>query len=528
MAQELTGLVVQAQKGCENALNDLIAQCYEDLYYFAYKTVKNEDLAADITHDSCIIIIQKLNTLKDPGAFKSWARQIVYHQCTHHFRDSREVQVVENEDNETIFDTLADTDTSVMPEEVAQDKAFQKIMQDLLNELPAEQRAALMLYYYEKMSVGEIASIQRVSEGTIKSRLNYGRKAVKTKVEEYEKKNGIRLHSTAFLPLLLYFLFRTGAKETGKSGVALAPGAAAGIVGAAGVGTATIGIGVKIAVAAGLIAAFGVIGSVIGSSIISPGPSPTNPTIMATPTSSSTTVSTTVPTTAPTTQNTTVPTTVPTTAPTTRPVYKHPNDSATSDSDILYQPEDIPKEYWAVLNNQQPIYFPEGCTDGCCNPCYAWLDDYRFAYDFIELAACDFAEYFLMDMDSDGSEELLIRASDTLLLREKDGIVYGYSFIFRQMMEVYTDGTFSYNYGGNGIETGIKRISFKEDGNYEITYLCECWIYSPDGEEDYFRINGIDVTEDEYLEYEETLTFEKVAWKKLGRYPIREATIPGG
>lgn len=531
MAQEITHLVAKAQKGNQSALNDLIAQCYGDLYYFAYKTVKNEDLAADITQESCVIILQKLDSLKDPGAFKSWARQIVYRQCTHHFRDTHETQALENEDGETIFDTLADMDTSVMPEAVAEDKAFQKIMQDLLNELPAEQRSALMLYYYEKISVGDIAAIQGVSEGTIKSRLNYGRKAVKGKVQEYEKENDVRLHSTALVPALLYFLFQTGAKEAGKTGVALAPSVTAGIVGAAGVEATTIGIGAKIAVAAGLIAAFGVIGGVIGSNIIHPAPSPTNPTIITTSTSVTTTVSTTVPTTAPTTQNTTIPTTVPTTAPTTQSIYKHSHYFPASDNDTLYQPLDIPWEYWAVLNNQQPIYFPEGCDTwggGCSGPCYAWLDDQCFPYDHNELAAYDWVDYSVIDMDGDGREELLINGSDTFVLREKDGIVYGYSFIFRQMFEVYTNGTFSFYYGGNGIETGIKKISFKEDGNYQITYLCECWIHSPEGEEDFFRINGTDVTEEEYLEYEKMLSSEKVAWKKLGRYPIREATIPGG
>ena len=531
MAQDLKNLVVKAQKGDKKALNDLIAQCYDDLYYFAYKTVKDEALAADITQESCVTILQKLNTLKDPGAFKSWARQIVYHQCSHHFRDAKEVQANENEDGETIFDTLADTDTSVMPEAVTEDKAFQKIMQDLLDELPAEQRSALMLYYYEKVSVGEIASIQSVSEGTIKSRLNYGRKAVKTKVEEYEKQNGIRLHSSAILPALLSFLFQLGKEETAKAGMALAPGVAASIIGAAGVGTATVGIGVKIAVATGLVLSFGAIGGVIGSHIISPEPPPTNPTIIATSTTS--TMPTTAPTTVPTTQNTTAPTTAPTTVPTTQSIYTHPHFFPASDSDTLYQPEDIPQEYWAVLNNQQPIYFPDGCDTwgGCGNPpCYAWLDDQCFPYDGLELAACDWVKYSVIDMDGDGSEELLIRGSDTFLLREKDGIVYGYSFIFRNMDKVYTDGSYSAYYGGGGVSFWRLKLNFDETGKYnEICIFNDYHNYLGDEIVDcHYYVDGIEVSEQEYLAYEDTFTSETVVWKDFDRYPIREATIPGG
>ena len=46
-----------------------------------------------------------------------------------------------------------------------------------------------MMYYFDEMSVKQIAEIQGVSEGTVKSRLNYARKAIKKSVESYEKKN---------------------------------------------------------------------------------------------------------------------------------------------------------------------------------------------------------------------------------------------------------------------------------------------------------------------------------------------------
>ena len=40
-----------------------------------------------------------------------------------------------------------------------------------------------MMYYFDEMSVKQIAEIQGVSEGTVKSRLNYARKAIKNSVE---------------------------------------------------------------------------------------------------------------------------------------------------------------------------------------------------------------------------------------------------------------------------------------------------------------------------------------------------------
>ena len=92
------------------------------------------------------------------------------------------------------------------------------------------------------MSVREIAEIQELSEGTVKSRLNYARKSIKGAVEEYEKKNGIKLHAIPFFPLFDW-LFKgafEGALPAAKA-AALAEGvsAATGVTVTATTATAT-------------------------------------------------------------------------------------------------------------------------------------------------------------------------------------------------------------------------------------------------------------------------------------------------
>ena len=167
--EKLAALVIEAQKGNQKALSDLIESCYNDIYYFALKTVKNEDTAADITQDSCIKIIEHLSSLKDPAAFKSWALQVTYNQCKMHFRATKDVLVDENEDGETIFDTLADDSEDAQPDKAYENAEFKQMMRDIIESLPPEQASAVMLYYYEKMSVSEIADIHGVSSGTVKS-----------------------------------------------------------------------------------------------------------------------------------------------------------------------------------------------------------------------------------------------------------------------------------------------------------------------------------------------------------------------
>lgn len=201
-------LVVKAQSGDKKALNDLFGECYGDLYYFALKTVKNEDAAADAVQESAIDIINTIGELKNPEAFVLWSHRIVYCKCTKYFKQSAEICADENEDGETVFDSLKDEDPLSVPENVVLNNELRSAVASILETLPAEQRAAMTLYYFDELSVFEIAAIQEVSEGTVKSRLNYGRKAVKAKVEEYEEKTGTKLHS-AFIPFMLKGMLKT-------------------------------------------------------------------------------------------------------------------------------------------------------------------------------------------------------------------------------------------------------------------------------------------------------------------------------
>lgn len=201
----LISLVTRAQKGDSTAMDELFAAFYNDVYYFALKTLKDSDTACDITQETFLEIINTIGNLKEPAAFVTWMKQITYHQCTRYFKKKKDVLVEEDEDGNTIFDTLADESEGAIPSEVYEKEEFRNTILGIINELSEEQRSAVMMYYFDELSVGQIAEIQGVSEGTVKSRLNYARKAIKKSVENYEKKHNIKLHSFSFLPLFLLF-----------------------------------------------------------------------------------------------------------------------------------------------------------------------------------------------------------------------------------------------------------------------------------------------------------------------------------
>ena len=220
--EKLIALVQGVQKGDEDAMTEMYNTFHDDIYYYIYKTVNDSELAADLTQDTFIHILQSINTLKEPVAFITWSRQIAYRRCTDHFKKRREIIADEDEDGYSIFDTVPEDNIEFIPEEALDQEEFKQAIHQIINELSEEQRSAILMRYFNELSVAEIAEIQGVSEGTVKSRLNYGRKAIRQAVEDYEQKHNVKLHSVGIIPLLLWLMRR----QRLESGLSLTTGAA--------------------------------------------------------------------------------------------------------------------------------------------------------------------------------------------------------------------------------------------------------------------------------------------------------------
>lgn len=214
--EKLVALVQSVQRGDDGAAGELYQTFYQDIYYYIFKTVNDRELAEDLTQDTFMEILETVGKLNEPAAFVTWSRQIAYHRCTAHFRKRRELLADEDEDGYSVFDTVEEERTEFIPDAALDQEDLKRTIHDMIAQLPEEQRSALMMRYFDEFSVAQIAQIQGVSEGTVKSRLNYGRKAVKQSVETFEKKNGIKLHSIGVLPVLLW-LFRQNKVAAGVS-----------------------------------------------------------------------------------------------------------------------------------------------------------------------------------------------------------------------------------------------------------------------------------------------------------------------
>ncbi|MGN1123178.1 MAG: sigma-70 family RNA polymerase sigma factor [Eubacterium sp.] len=203
---EMINLVDKAKKGDVDAFARLYGDTIDRAYYTAFKILKNSDDAQDIVQDSFIKAFTSLDSLDDPSRFESWMCCIVANKCKDYLKKKKPdfFPTTNNDDNDTDFiDTIVGTDTSVLPHEVTDNKETRRLVMECIDRLPDEQRLCVVMFYYDELSVKEIAQALGVSENTVKSRLNYARKKLRKDFEELEDE-GIKLYALPFFPLIKF------------------------------------------------------------------------------------------------------------------------------------------------------------------------------------------------------------------------------------------------------------------------------------------------------------------------------------
>ena len=241
ITQEMIDL---AAKGNQYAIEDLYKLTYNSVYKTAKVLIQDEYTVLDIVQDSYVKAFQSLDQLDSPENFRAWIKRIATNKAKDYLKKKKPILFSEmaTEDGDEI--DFLDERLDHYPEIVMDRKETARLMKEILDTLSEDQRLVIGMFYYEQMSVKEIAETLGCSENTVKSRLNYGRKKVEVKVKDLEKK-GTRLYSLAPLPFLLsLFVLEASATEIPSEAILeavtaeCATGAAAS-AGAAGTGVTT-------------------------------------------------------------------------------------------------------------------------------------------------------------------------------------------------------------------------------------------------------------------------------------------------
>lgn len=176
-------LVMRSQSGDVGAFNELVLHYQQMIYNVNLRMLGDRDIAADVTQDTFIAAFRGIQTFRGGTSFRAWLLRIASNQACDHWRrthrhpvESLESMTDEDEPHAAdILSSLAATGQESNPEESLLSKELQEIIQQGLQELPLEQRVAVVLCDVQGLSYEEIAATTQTTLGTVRSRIARGR-----------------------------------------------------------------------------------------------------------------------------------------------------------------------------------------------------------------------------------------------------------------------------------------------------------------------------------------------------------------
>ena len=201
-------LVLSAKNGNKKAFDKLYKLTSNDVWFTCVSLLKDEENAKDIMQETYITAFLKLDTLKDEEKFCGWLTAIATNKSKNKLKGKVEYQI-----DDEILIAETETDELMLPEEYITKTEKRKVLLQIMEDtLSFNQYQTVLMFYFDEMSISEIAQALEISEGTVKSRLNSSRAKMKTAIEDYENKSGDRLHGVVFVPFFTT-IFREQAKS---------------------------------------------------------------------------------------------------------------------------------------------------------------------------------------------------------------------------------------------------------------------------------------------------------------------------
>jgi RNA polymerase sigma-70 factor (ECF subfamily) len=181
-AQVVAALIRRCVAGDAAAWEDIVRQYHRRIYNICYRFAGSTDEAEDLTQDVFIKMYKTLSTYDlERGAFMTWVTTITRNLLVDHFRkgkydritDSLDTPVSEHEDAMPLSEHIEDKNPA--PDAQVQRHETSATVHRALQKLSPELREAVILRDLQDMDYREIATVLKVPEGTVKSRINRGR-----------------------------------------------------------------------------------------------------------------------------------------------------------------------------------------------------------------------------------------------------------------------------------------------------------------------------------------------------------------
>jgi len=179
--QKIERLVRKASHGDKDALSELCTLISKDILFRALRIMNGSSDAEDVAQESLIRVCNGIRNLKEPKTFHKWLGSIVLNEARRHFaRNAKRADILYLSD---ALENVEGNIESVLPESFSDDSDNREALMDAIDALPVRQREAIVLYYFDKLSVMEIAEIMEIAQPNVSRYLVKARSSIKAELE---------------------------------------------------------------------------------------------------------------------------------------------------------------------------------------------------------------------------------------------------------------------------------------------------------------------------------------------------------
>ncbi len=181
-----TELVLLTRAGNREAFGYLVERYQQMVRRIAVRLIAVEEIARELAQEAIVQAYLSLDHLRDPVSFKSWLYGITLNVCRSYLREQKgDVFSLESLAGGMRCDSMFDA--AIDPQNVAEERELRDSVFRAVQNLPPGDRAATQLFYYEQLTLREVASVLHISVATVKGRLHRARKYIREQVSfQYE------------------------------------------------------------------------------------------------------------------------------------------------------------------------------------------------------------------------------------------------------------------------------------------------------------------------------------------------------
>lgn len=175
-------LIEKCREGDRAAFDALIRRYERPIYHLAYRLAGNYDDAHEIAAETFLRIYRAIGTFQCAITLPAWINRIVANvffdmRRRAHRHPAVSLEALVEKAGDAVFS--AEDSTRISPQSQAEDNERKTILNNAINALPDYQRTMVTLFHTEGRTYEEIADIMRIPVGTVKSRLNRARLALR-------------------------------------------------------------------------------------------------------------------------------------------------------------------------------------------------------------------------------------------------------------------------------------------------------------------------------------------------------------